>query len=181
MVDTNKLKPVMQLMNGHFIDFANPENSVYDIEDIALGLSRESRSNGHTSEMYTVAQHCVLVSYIVPEHLALEGLLHDSSEAFHKDLPKPLKVLIPQYSEIELRFEADMAKRFGIQFPFDKEIKLADTIAFVTERRDLSPTTKLDRMYRNVKPLDDVIKPWSSKVAYKKFLKRYYELTKEKK
>lgn len=178
IVNTNKLKPILQLNKGHYFNYDDPDSSNYDIEDVALGLSREARSNGHTSEFFSVAQHCVMVSHIVPDHLALEGLLHDMSESVMKDCPKPLKILIPGYVEIEHRVEASMAKKFGIKFPFDKEIKVADTICFVTEKRDLSPDSKLDKMYKNIKPLDETIVPWSSKVAYKKFMQRYNQLTK---
>ena len=169
------------MLNGGYFDFTDPENSVFTIEDIARGLSNIARFSGHTDIPYSVAHHSVLVSYIVPQEYALQGLLHDSGESFLGDVSKPLKNLLPDYMAIENRCEAAILKRFGLDFPLDKSVKIADTIAFVTERRDMQPAAPLDKMYAKITPLEDQIKPWSSKMAYKKFLKRYYELTKEKK
>lgn len=57
---------------GTYYDYENPAASVYDIYDIAAALSRACRFTGHLLdrvELYSVAQHSVLVSEIVPpEH-----------------------------------------------------------------------------------------------------------------
>ena len=45
----------------------NPTNPALDaivIEDIAHALSMQCRFSGHTSEFYSVAQHCVGVSHV---------------------------------------------------------------------------------------------------------------------
>jgi 5'-deoxynucleotidase YfbR-like HD superfamily hydrolase len=51
----------------------------------------------------------------LPEH-ALWGLLHDASEAYLVDLPRPLK-LLPEfavYREAECRLQRAVAVRFGL-------------------------------------------------------------------
>src|SRR5262249_40410739 len=68
-----------------------PTTAMLRIEDIAQGLAHECRFNGHVREFYSVAEHCVRVSWLVPQAFALEGLLHDASEAYLKDVPSPLK------------------------------------------------------------------------------------------
>ena len=176
----NNLRPVIHLQNNGWFDFTDPDNSVYGIEDIARGLSNIARFSGHTQVPYSVAQHSVIISHIVPEDYALQGLLHDAGESFLGDVSKPLKNLLPDYMAIEDRCEAAILKRFGLPFPLDKSIKIADTIVFVTERRDLQPLAPLDKMYKNIKPLDEIIVPWTAKVAYKKFMQRYNQLTKKK-
>lgn len=60
--------------SGRHIDLLAPCPDEIMIEDIALGLSRECRFSGQTREFYSVAQHSVLVSLIVPEEFALPAL-----------------------------------------------------------------------------------------------------------
>ena len=70
---------------GHTIDYIKPDPNEIDIRDIAHNLSFENRFIGQTAEPYSVAQHCVLGSYIFEEmglpELAFLFLLHDAAEA----------------------------------------------------------------------------------------------------
>lgn len=88
---------------GKVFEYLHTTEDQIDINDIAFGLSRESRFAGQTSHFYSVAQHSLAVARAVPLDYALEGLLHDAAEAYCKDLPSPLKALLPGYKEIELR------------------------------------------------------------------------------
>src|SRR5688572_3506421 len=67
------------------------------IEDIAHGLAAVSRFAGHTRTPYSVGQHCYHASQILEgqggPRAALYGLLHDASEAYLGDVPRPLKKL----------------------------------------------------------------------------------------
>jgi 5'-deoxynucleotidase YfbR-like HD superfamily hydrolase len=172
----NKLKPVIHLLNGGYFDFTNPENSIFGIKDIARGLSNIARFSGHTETPYSVAHHSVLVSQTVPEEYAMQALLHDAVEAFIGDVSKPLKNLLPDYMEIEARCESAILRKFNLPYPLDKSVKIADTICFVTELRDLQPLAPLDKIYKNITPLPEKIVPWSSTKAYNEFLKRYKKL-----
>lgn len=130
-----------------------PESSPIELEDIVPALAKLCRFTGHCREFYSVAQHCVLVSRLVPTEFALEALLHDAAEAFIGDTAYPMKLAI-QYSEetggVEQRgpgkwarlmhsIEYSVAHRFGLPWPMSKEVKHADLQALATEQRDLMP------------------------------------------
>src|ERR1019366_10480236 len=86
------------------------------IEDVAHALAHQCRFSGHASKFYSVAEHSVHVSRLcLPEH-ALWGLLHDASEAYLVDLPRPLKLLpeFAAYREAERRLQRAVAVRFGL-------------------------------------------------------------------
>jgi hypothetical protein len=61
----------------------------------------------------------------LPLELKLAGLLHDAAEAYVSDLPKPVKILLPAYKDIEKTFEDLIALKFGVSFS-DPRIKEAD-------------------------------------------------------
>ena len=184
MLDTQsrsslRLPPEILTVSGNYFDFLTPSQSEFTIEDIAHGLSHVCRFAGHSREFYSVAQHCVLVSKIVPQHMALIGLMHDATEAFLGDVTSPLKQLIPQYKEVEARVERAIFDRFGLQLPLPQEVKRADMIALATEQRDLMPPHDPARWTATagLTPLAETIIPLSPADARIAFLMRYAELT----
>lgn len=103
-------------------------------------LAKQARFNGATPRtFYSVAQHCVIVSHIVPQACALGALLHDLWEGISSDVIRPIKTdpVMYGFREIEYRGEQALAERFGIEYPWCPEIRLADNIALATEKRDL--------------------------------------------
>lgn len=126
----------IQLSNGMLFDLLEPDPDLIDIEVIAHALSFLCRFTGHGSQFYSVAQHCVVVSRLVPAKLALHGLLHDAAEAFIGDVSTPLKALLPEYKEIEVGIELAIAEHFGMELDYET-VKHADRVALSTERRDL--------------------------------------------
>lgn len=122
---------------GKHFNFINISADDIDINDIAQGLSNECRFAGQISQFYSVAQHSVYVSQIVPSEYALEALLHDASEAYCKDLPSPLKTLLPEYKVIEKNVQEVICYKWDIPRTISGVVHYADLTMLATERRDL--------------------------------------------
>ena len=109
----NRKGDFIQTFTGRMFWPIDPQPDEVDIEDIAHALSNVCRFCGHTREFYSVAQHSVLVSEIVPAAFALEGLLHDATEAYISDVARPVKPYLTNYKEIEINLYRAIAKRFN--------------------------------------------------------------------
>lgn len=78
------------------------------MEDIAHALSLLCRGNGHTKTFFSVGQHCLHCAREAQargysRRVALACLLHDASEAYLSDVPRPFKQSMPQYRVLENR------------------------------------------------------------------------------
>lgn len=74
-----------------------------DIDDIAGALAKINRFNGHTNIPFSVAEHCIIGSYIAPLELKMEALLHDTAEAYIGDMILPVKYYFPAIEVLESR------------------------------------------------------------------------------
>ncbi len=176
------MTPDIQLSNGEYFNFLDPDSADYGIREIAHALSHLCRYTGHTRSFYSVAQHSVLVSRLVPKEHALAGLLHDAHEAFVSDISAPLKTILPGYRDLEDRIQASVLKRFGLELPLDPCVKQADLRALATEKRDLMPHREGDEdvwgpVLSGVTAWSLRIKCLASEQAYVNFVIRYMELT----
>lgn len=148
-----------------------------DIEDIAHGLAYQCRFNGQTSAFYSVAQHSLMVSALVPEELKFAALLHDAAEAYLGDMVKPLKVLLPEFAAIEDNVACIIGARFGVDLAHHPVIKRADLVALATEKRDLMPYSVEEWSYLDgVTPLARVIQPLVPEQAKTAFLREFERL-----
>ena len=166
---------MQQYTSGLHFDPEHPTPDMLDIEDIALGLSRESRYAGQTSAFYSVAQHSVLVCDITPVAQQLWALLHDASEAYLKDLPWPVKRLVPEYKVMERRLMRVIAEKFNLRWPQPQEVHRSDLILLATERRDLQGYTGMHA--GAYAPLSYHVAPWTSESARLYFLASFNRLT----
>lgn len=175
------MNPIIQTHDGHFLHLANPKPETIGIGAIAHALSNLCRFTGHVSEFYSVAQHSLMVSLVVPEEMAREGLFHDAQEAYIGDVSTPLKQLLPGYRDIEEMFESAIAERFGLRWTPEARqgVKRADRIMLATERRDLLGKMGCDTEWailKDIAPLREVLRPMSPEHAKRAFLERAREL-----
>lgn len=168
--------------SGKFFDILKPEEYDFDIEEIATALSNLCRYTGHVNQFYSVAEHSVLVSRIVPDRLALAGLLHDASEAYLGDVSSPLKKLLPEYKAIEARVQQAIATRFNLGDALDNPaIHEADKRMYWQERQSVADNGVRDKLWhqdlratRRVEAMG-----MSPTMARRMFIKRYRSLVNE--
>jgi uncharacterized protein len=127
------------LPSGLLFDFLNPDPSMIDSNDIAMGLAKECRFGGFCDGFYSVAQHSTIGAMHVDEQFALEFLLHDAAEAYCGDVMTPFKRVLPDYTTVEGRVDAAIRRKFGLPPEMSPEVKVMDTCLYYTERRDLTP------------------------------------------
>jgi 5'-deoxynucleotidase YfbR-like HD superfamily hydrolase len=162
--------------SGFVLDLANPDATGLPVEDVAKALAYQPRWCGATRVFYSVAEHSVMVSRLVPGQLAYHGLWHDCVESISGDWPSPLKVHLGR-EEVKRKMaplEAALQRRFGYQSHV-AEVKTADLVAMATELRDLLPPAWMDWGHLPA-PHPDKIEPVGPERAYTLFMERYEEL-----
>lgn len=88
-------------------------------EDIAHALSMTVRANGHVNHFYSVAQHAVDCAREAKargcsQRVQLICLLHDASECYIADIPRPIKHRLLGYLEIERKVSDVVFEALGI-------------------------------------------------------------------
>lgn len=91
---------------GKHFDPTCPDRDKIDIQDIAHALSMTCRGNGHVKTFFSVGQHCIHCALEAEARgysarLILACLLHDASECYMSDVPRPVKATMPQYKAVE--------------------------------------------------------------------------------
>jgi hypothetical protein len=174
----------IETYTGRTIDPIDPHPGEIDIQDIAHALSMQCRFSGHCRVHYSVAEHSVRVSEYLEDagaskEVCLWGLLHDASEAYLVDLPRPLKEhteLGRAYREAESHLQAVICRRFGLSEKQPAIVHVADDALLATEVRDLM---RGDRPYWakiRSPSLPDRIRPWKQSVAESEFLLQFHAL-----
>ncbi|AMV24559.1 hypothetical protein VT84_09200 [Gemmata sp. SH-PL17] len=175
----------------------DPRPEDVDVRDIAHALSLLCRFTGHSRTFYSVAQHSVLASQIVPPESALAALLHDAAEAYMGDIARPWKRFLSitfrdadgdTFSSTLKGAEDRLLDVLVVALggpPASNEaawgpVAKADEILLVTEARDLmSPLT--DGWHHvpanGFAILPELIEPWAPERAEREFLQRFATLT----
>jgi uncharacterized protein len=109
----------------------------------------------------------------------MSALLHDATEAYIGDMVRPLKKNIPQYQAVEDQLWAVIAAKFNLPLELAPEIKHADNVALMTERRDIVVWTPHVWSVTEA-PDAGLIRPVAPGEARDLFLKRYLSLKQDK-
>lgn len=169
---------------GKAFDFANTTADMIDIADISHALSAQVRFNGHTKSPYSVAQHSMGVAMWAYQKtndklIGLQGLLHDSTEAYIGDMVSPLKELMPAFREYEAYLWSIIAAKFGVSEEMHEVVKEADLRILLTEKREMlnndhTPRWKLEDLYEPL-PIKIVIQPFE--IVRKQFMEVFHFLS----
>lgn len=173
----------------------DPRVGDYKMEDIAHSLSLMCRFNGHTKYFYSVAQHCVHVLQLVKMRLDAMNwrnrerhdakrwaLLHDATEAYLCDIPRPLKLSIVGYKEAEMRAEAVLCEQYGIELTDEIRtlVKWADNVMLFHEAHQLMPRESAQRWHWPAEVRADcprvIVTPWTPSGAREIFLQCFREI-----
>ena len=175
---------VQETYTGEFWAF-DPQSEDVNIEDIAHGLSLICRYAGQCKHFYSVAQHCLNVCKDLKDlgydkNIQLYGLLHDATEVYISDLPKPFKVTIPEYNKAEERIEEAILQRFNLP-PYNETlkqiIKISDNEVLYNEAKVLM-NNKDNWATKNLRRELDIDTSFRDmKEVEKEYLKTFKELT----
>lgn len=144
----------------------NPE--LIKIEDIAHALAHQPRFGGHLPFNYSVAQHSCFCESMATPSKKLKALMHDASEAYLIDMPRPIKKLLPDYIKAEENLMSVIAKKFKFDWPMCKLMEEIDDYALKYDWDNY--------MLNHNRNTKDVI--WSPAQAKEEFIKRFNLLTK---
>jgi hypothetical protein len=179
----HKYEDGITLISGKVFDFMNPGACELDIEDVAVPLAQVCRYAGQLplGRWYSVAQHAVNTSRIVPHEHKFTALMHDTAEAFTNDIVTPLKRAVPLFKEIEVAIETVMARKFRFTFPLPPAVVQADREMLALETKHIRGVDlvkhdhlvgcEIDHLY----PLVD-LSSWTPERAYHEFMDAYHKL-----
>lgn len=146
------------------------------IEDIAHALSNLCRFGGHCQRFYSVAEHCVLLSQVALQEFKLWALLHDASEAYLVDVPRPIKPYLYGYDAAEAKIMRAVEERFNLHLGLPDHVKHLDR-AILTDERKQNMATAPVAWSTDGEPLGVTLRCWPPNKARRMFLSAFYELS----
>jgi hypothetical protein len=164
---------------GGAFNVIDPKVEDVRLHDIVHALSRQCRYGGHCRRFYSVAEHSVHVARVVAlkyPSLGLPALLHDSSEAYLVDIPRPLKKAMPEYRAVEDRLMKAIYTRFEIGevfWPLDPEIVDIDVRILHDECEQNVAQPAVPWGFPG-EPLGITLQYWAPDVAASWFLSEFY-------
>jgi len=149
---------------GLYINVFEPTEDMICIEDIAHSLSHQCRFGGQLPNFYSVAQHSMMCAKMAKKEDKLDALMHDASEAYVLDMPRPIKYKLGNYKLVEIKLMSLIAKKFNFNYPMKKCLKKIDDKVLIWEYNNLFLNKSKNKL--------------SHKQVEKNFLKMFYKLIK---
>lgn len=153
----------------------DPRPSEVFIDDIAHALSMLCRFGGHCLRFYSVAEHCVLLSRAASEPVKLWALLHDATEAYLVDVPRPIKPFLIGYDAAESKIMRAVELRFNLHLGMPDEVKRLDRAILTDERIQVMAPAPLP-WSTDGEPLGVKLQFWSPEIARYEFIAAFNEL-----
>lgn len=170
----------MQTYTGRQFYPIDPRPEEIDPVDIAHALGFLCRFGGHSKFFYSVAEHCVLMSYAVSSENALWALLHDATEAYVGDMIRPLKIHQPMFQAAEQAVMTAVCSKFELSEKCPDEVHEADSRILTNERNAVMAATDLSWYTDALEPLPVSITGWYPKLAEANYMFRLNELLESK-
>lgn len=170
----------MQTFTGRQFWPLDPRPEEICIEDIAHSLAMQCRYAGHSIRFYSVAEHCVHIArraLSTGNGNALWGLLHDASEAYLIDVPRPLKPFLPGYKAIEAQVQMNVCIAFGLPIEMPEEIRQLDGDILRDESFQNMTTPPVAWDFPTHRSLGISLNYWSPELAEMHFLDTFKALT----
>lgn len=165
----------MQTATGGMFWPLDPRPDEIDVLDIAHALANMCRYGGHCLRFYSVAEHSVLMARAVSVENRLWALMHDASEAYIVDVPRPLKRFLPSYKVAENGVMQAVCQKFGLPLEMPDEVKAADEAILFTElAQNMAPPPK--PWAGQVPPLDVTLRFWAPDEAREQFIATYNDI-----
>lgn len=154
----------------HFFP-TEPDMKDFHISDVAHALSLICRGNGHVKQFFSVGQHCIDCALEAEargysKRVVLACLLHDASEAYMSDVPRPFKKYLKDYAVFEDRLLSLVYRKYlgsdvseeeqGLIKQIDNDVLAYDLLYLLGEgcEEDL-PDMKREISY-NARPFEEV-------------------------
>ena len=137
---------------GKWFDVLKPDPELIDLRDIAAALSKLCRFGGHCRQFYSVAEHSLIASQWMSQRtngdstLSAWALLHDASEAYMVDIPRPVKRQLQEYVRLEDAIQEAIAERFSFPWPMPKEVHEVDGDLLALELRSYMPAQPTEKL-----------------------------------
>lgn len=201
------LTGAVQITHGRYFWPLEPyhRGNDIDIEFIAHVLAGERRWGGILCDAagdpsnYSVAQHSVHVADIanLNRHKLVPGwdwqnhpspafyaLMHDASEAYLKDFPRPVKGLMKEYKPAEKALMDRILTVFGVptDMPIFECVRRVDDMMIWMERDKLAgvPVAPYTNEFDHCRVRIDEVIPdfyvWDAKTAKRRFLEKFEEV-----